>query len=704
MQQYDRREERTGVQEHAAYARRNDTQCDFVMVYGLHNIKDRVREWKRHGYVIHLMTGVSWGEYQDYLYGKFDGRDHHDEGQVNGQGREINHGKDVPYMVPTISFANYLTEKLKVAVDAGVEAIHLEEPEFWAEAGYSEAFQREWLLYYKEPWQDPQATAEGQYRASRLKQYLYTRMLDRLCSALKEYALVKYNRLLRFYVPTHSLINYAQWKIVSPESALIDLPGVDGYIAQIWTGTSRTKNCYEGVVKERTFETAFLEYGVMQELVRGTGRRMWFLHDPIEDDPTHTWRDYRENYYRTVTASLLHPGVDTYEVAPWPDRIFGRDYPKESGEGKEPMPSEYATNLLTVMHTLRDMRQPGHGWQGDVQEAGLLLADSAMFQRILPRDDPRHEDSKGVTWSGFYGLALPLLKRGLAVRPLQLDNIRRYPSYLDGQKVLVLSYEFMKPESPDIHNAIAQWVAGGGVLVYVGDSSDAFHGIRHWWNQGAKVYADPSHHLFEAMGLPHGLADGLYAVGRGFVVRMNRHPADLAATAEVAEAYRIAVRAGMEAAGLRWMQGNTLVLRRGRYAVTAAMDEFVDGGVSQLTGRYVNLYDAGLAIVENPALLPGSVGLYLDLSKVEDAPADILAIAARADRVRVTARSLSFRAIGPEGVTCAARIALKRPPKKVSASLGGVPAALDSQWHAASNTVLLRFANSPDGVKVSIVF
>ena len=39
------------------------------------------------------------------------------------------------------------------------------------------------------------------------------------------------------HVPTHSLINYTQWQIVSPESSLLELPAVDGYIAQIWTGT-----------------------------------------------------------------------------------------------------------------------------------------------------------------------------------------------------------------------------------------------------------------------------------------------------------------------------------------------------------------------------------------------------------------------------------------------------------------------------------
>ena len=105
----------------------------------------------------------------------YDGINHRDEGQVYADGSERVHGPDVPYMVPTNAFAHYLTEGLKKAIDLGVEAIHLEEPEFWAESGYSPAFNREWEIFYREPWVDPQSSADAQYRASKLKQYLYTR-------------------------------------------------------------------------------------------------------------------------------------------------------------------------------------------------------------------------------------------------------------------------------------------------------------------------------------------------------------------------------------------------------------------------------------------------------------------------------------------------------------------------------------------------
>ncbi|MDF2719316.1 MAG: hypothetical protein K0R28_6241, partial [Paenibacillus sp.] len=339
----------TGFQESRPYGPKYDLRTDFVMVYGISNdLPERIEGWKLANYTIHLMTGVSWGQYQDYLYGRFDGRDHWDEAQTDRYGKHLLHGKDVPYMVPTISFAEYLASHIKRAIDCGVEAIHMEEPEFWAASGYSEAFKREWLNYYGEDWIPPHSSPDAQYRASKLKAAMYYRALDRICGQMKEYSLATYGRTVRFYVPTHSLINYTQWRIISPEALLVSMPACDGFIAQIWTGTARTPNVYKGVRRERTFETAYLEYGIMQELTRGTGREMWFLHDPIEDNPRYSWSDYRKNYRSTVVASLLHPGVNQYEVCPWPRRVFEGTYPTEDGQGKESIPGDYATVLLTV--------------------------------------------------------------------------------------------------------------------------------------------------------------------------------------------------------------------------------------------------------------------------------------------------------------------------------------------------------------------
>lgn len=703
MNLYDRKEERTGIQESGPYDPRYDVQCDFVMVYGMHDLKKRVAQWKKRGYVIHLMIGVSWGNYQDYLYGKFDGMDHHDEGQRRQNGEEIVHGPDVPYMVPSVSFSQYLAANLKKAVDYGVEAIHLEEPEFWVFGGYSDAFKREWRLYYKEPWQDPLSSVDAQYKASQLKQYLYTRTLDRLCSELKEYALKKYGRILRFYVPTHSLINYSQWNIVSPESALIDLPSVDGYIAQIWTGTSRVPNFYRGVKKERTFETAFMEYGIMQELVRGTGRDMWFLHDPIEDDPKHTWKDYRENYYRTVTASLLHPEISSYEVCPWPRRAYTGTYPKADGSGKEPMPQEYRTNLTTVMHTLRNIKdQKEYTWLSDTKEVGVLLADSAMYQRMYPTDLPQSQDNEQSAYWPFFGLTLPLLKRGICVRPVQLDNLRRYANYLDHYKVLVLSYEFIKPASPDINIALANWVRDGGKLIYVGDGSDPFHGVQSWWNREGTDYHDPAEHLFETVGLPRVPKTGSYAVGKGTVCSYPKHPRAIATEEKASDAYAQIMG--------EWIGGYpkepNLILRRGKYLTAARMDESADANVPYVIGgRYIDLFDHKLTSVKDPVLMPGDVHLWLDIAKVDHTqPAEVLAVSGRLEKLEISQRKLVTKVKGPSEMNGCMRIYTARKPKAVTAKVKGNNVSICLEYDADTKTSYLSFDSSADGVTIQVNF
>lgn len=697
MKEYSRNEERTGVQEATAFSREFDVQSDFVMVYGFHDLKNRIAKWKKRGYVIHLMTGVSWGEYQDYLYGRFDGIDHHDEGQLRRNGSDISHGKDVPYMVPSNSFAHYLASNLRKAVDYGVEAIHLEEPEFWVESGYSDAFKREWKIYYKEDWQDPQSTPEAQYRASKLKQYLYTRTLDRLCSELKEYALVKYGRLLRFYVPTHSLINYTQWKIVSPESALIDLPTIDGYIAQIWTGTSRSENVYRGLRKERTFETAFLEYGVMQELVRGTGRRMWYLADPIEDNPRHTWVDYRENYYRTVTASLFHPEISDYEVSPWPNRVMnGRHMLTEGGE-QGIIPAEYKTNLLEVMHTLRQMKDNADSeWITKTSEVAVMIADSAMFQRICPVEGG--DDSP--EFSSFFGLALPLLKGGIAARPVQLDNVKRFAGYLDAYKTMILSYEFMKPQSPDINGVIANWVKNGGTLVYAGDGSDPFMNIREWWNTGLGTYSNPAEHLFESLGLTRAPEEGLHSAGSGRVLYIKTAPKLLAENAEKSDEFleKITELIGAE-------NSSELILRRGSYYVTAVMDETERSEKAVLKGTYVNLYDHTLPVIEDPELEVGSVGLWFDLSRIDKSEnAAILALSGRAASIKVTQRALNFTVMSPTQMNVAARIWTKRPPKSVKVTVDKVTTDLPFEYEPDSETTYFVYPAGETDAKVSVSF
>jgi hypothetical protein len=102
---------------------------------------------------------------------------------------------------------------------------------------------------------------------------------------------------------------------------------------------------------------------------------MWFLADPIEDNPRHDWDDYRTNYKATLIASLLQPHVWHYEICPWPSRMFLGKYPSNSPKAR-PIPGAYATTLCTVFNQLRDMNQPDSERQDATHGVGVFLTAS----------------------------------------------------------------------------------------------------------------------------------------------------------------------------------------------------------------------------------------------------------------------------------------------------------------------------------------
>lgn len=711
----------TGFQEVNSYSPDYDLRCDFVMAYGIdQSLPERIAAWRKRGYTVHLMTGIAWGQYQDYLEGAFDGRNHWDEAQTSSDGQPLLHCEtpDVPYMVPAISFCQYLLEGLKKAIDCGVEAVFLEEPEFWMDGGYSPAFQREWQIYYGDAWTPQHSSAEAQYRTSKLKAYLYRRAIDRLCSELKDYAAVKYNRRLRCYVPTHSLINYAQWRCVSPESQLLEIPACDGYIGQVWTGTARTPNVYAGVRAERTFETAFLEYGILQELVRGTGREMWFLHDPIEDDPSHTWSDYRSNYFCTVAASLLHPGVNKYEICPWPQRIFKGEHPSEDGQGKETIPPAYATEILTVMNILRDIHNHPGGSPSGTQGIGILLADSAMYQRPLKDGiqdagvvgNSQTQATERITsersqelldWSSFYGLALPLVKHGIPLRPVQLENILRYPGYLDEYRVLLLSYEFMKPEHPAIHQALSSWVHEGGILLYFGDDSDPFHGVREWWNQDSCRYTTPAAHLFSCLGLGETSVEGDYHCGKGNVIIRRVNPEHLANSTDGGETVRDLLRLALRLLGVdeNLTENNYFQIRRGPYLITVTLNESCSKEPVLLQGSFVDLLQSTLPVCNTKELHPGEQSLLYDLAYDSKKQAQVVASSSLIKEEQATPTGLTFISEAPQGITVTTRIILPEECREVEIESD---TKLEQERDAQSHTIMLQYPGEPEGVSIRL--
>jgi hypothetical protein len=650
--------ERTCFQTGGAYSENGNLRSDVAIVYGVDaGLPQRIQTWRDRGYRIHVMTGVSWGSYQDYLYARFDGVNHEDEAQTDRAGNKISHGGDVYYMCPGTNFGKFLSVGVQRALDAGAEAIHLEEPEFWVRGGYSEGFKREWRSFYGEDWQPPHSSVDAQWRASKLKYFLYRRALQQVFDHVQEYN-KRTGRKVRCYVPTHSLLNYAHWRIVSPESSLARLNGCDGYIAQVWTGTSRTPNRYRGQLRERTFETAFLEYGAMQNLVRATGRTVWYLNDPVEDNPDHDWEDYRVNWESTLVASLFQPEVWQYEVAPWPERVFGGRYPKKGKrEEREPMPPAYATEVQAVINALNDLKQERVEWDCGTTGIGVLVSDSLMFQRGEPSASDPH-------LSHVYGLALPCLKRGMPITPVQLENVT-VPRYLDGFRILLLTYHGMKPLSPDVHAPLADWVKRGGVLVVCDDDTDPYNSVREWWNREGRRYATPREHLFEQLGLNGSKPESTQPatpspVGRGGVIWLRENPAQLAASAAGDARLVQAVKQAAIHSRLKWRETNFLLLRRGPYVIAAGLDESVAGEPKVLRGRFVNLFDPELRVQRAVTLTPGARLFLLDLDSPRSGEPQVLASAGKTLPVTQSTSPMTWVV---EGVGNTPAIVLLRAPK-----------------------------------------
>lgn len=683
-----------------------DNRADAVMVYGVGGnpsdkskripFEERVQSWRDRGYTVHFMTGIAWGEYQEYFTGQWDGKMHLDEGQVQQNGDTIWHGHMVPYIVPTENYLKYIKEKhVKRVIDAGIDAIFMEEPEFWARAGYSEAFKREWKSFYGFDWRPQHESPENTYLSSKLKYQLYYNALKEVFTYAKEYGKSK-GMDVKCYVPTHSLVNYSQWMIVSPEASLASLSCVDGYIAQVWTGTSREPNYYNGKAKERVFETAFLEYGSMESMTAPTGRKMFFLTDPIEDWPR-DWADYKKNYQATFTAQLLYPNIADYEIMPWPERIYEGLYrTSPDSDKREKIPRHYSTQMQVMINSLNHMPLSDNKVTGSAG-ISVLMANSLMFQRF-----PTHVGYEDPQLSNFYGQALPFLKRGVPVKTVHIENLG-YKEALADTKVLLMTYSNMKPLSPEAHTHIAQWVKDGGILVYSGLDSDPFQTVLEWWNTGGNNYAAPSDHLFKQMNIAASSKEGEYSYGKGTVYIIRTDPKNFVLENDndkqlievVRKMYEQKAKAG------KLLFKNNFYLQRGVYDLVAVLDESVGNESYLIKGTLIDLFDPKLPVYKSKMIQPGEQAFFLNVDRVPDKQKpQVLAAASRVYEEKTEKDSYSFVAKSPVNTTNISRILLPRKP--VSVQVDGKEELVSGSWDQQSKTYLLEFENNPEGVSVNI--
>ncbi len=698
------KKEKTAFQTGSQWIPEIDVRSDIAIVYGANDrhgltFEERVKSWRDRNYETHFMTGIAWGDYKDYYLGKWDGQNHMDVSQVEQNGKQILHGENNPYVVPVKSFVEYIkSEVITKVIDAGISSIYLEEPEFWARAGYSELFKKEWQNYYGFPWKPQHESPENTYLSNKLKYQLYFNAIKEVSSFAKEYGKSK-GIDIKVYIPTHSLVNYSSWQIVSPEASLASLPGIDGYIAQVWTGTSREPTYFKGLKKERVFENAFLEYGSMVSMTAPTNRKIFFLTDPIEDWPR-DWQDYKQNYEATFTAQLLYPMVADYEVMPWPERIYTRPY-KVAGSNEEVLiPRYYSTQMQVMINALNDMPNSENKVSGS-HGIGILMSNSLMFQRF-----PVHDGYDDPQFSNFYGQTLPLLKRGIPIETVHMENLE-YENTLKDIRVLIMSYSNMKPLTAESHKYLSTWVKNGGVLIYCGKDDDPYQTVMEWWNTNGNSFEAPSEHLFSLLHITSPLKNEKFNVEKGVVYVVKQNPKEFVLQENADQHYVDLVKDAWDNAtkSEKLQFDNYLFLQRGPYDIVSVMDESVSNEAFSVNGTLIDLYDPKLPVLSEKTVQPGTQALLYNIDRiVNKKQPQVLATAARITDEKLNKKSYSFVAKSPVNTTNSMRILLPQNPKQILVkTIKGVELTeVDSSWDENSKTLYLGFENSPDGIEINL--
>ena len=128
-------------------------------------------------------------------------------------------------------------------------------------------------------------------------------------------------------------------------------------------------------------------------------------------------------------------------------------------------------------------------------------------------------------------------------------------------------------------------------------------------------------------------------------------------------------------------------------------------GADGIVDGPLDLFDDGLAVVEDPALTPDSVGLWYDVDKIDkSAPAFLIALSGRAEKIAVSQRSLKFVSRSPSEMTVAARIRTKRPPKSVKIAARGGVKELPFDYEPDSETSYFTYPSDGEPVRVSVTF
>ncbi|MBN2272327.1 MAG: hypothetical protein JXN61_17075 [Sedimentisphaerales bacterium] len=683
-------EAKTIFQTNTSYDERLAIAVDGVIVHRHGGeFTQAIQSWRDNGFTVGRMFFADSDAANAYWTGKWDGTEHREDVERDQDGKVVKCSGVRPYMLPTEGWIRYLEEMTDASLAAGAAAILPEEPLAHVFTGYEKAFAELWLDRYGQPWEPQHTSARARFLTAQLKNELYIKLEERLLKRTRQFEKAS-GKNIAFVLPIHSLYSNIAAQLVAPLGTSAKLDDIDGYIGQIWTGpVNWALGCYDSPRKD-FFTSAYVLYDYFTQLAVETDKKLWLLVDPVEDNPSHKWSEFAQWYKHCIAAMLLMDEVDSYEIMPWPDRIF---LPGYGTGGGTPAPEDYRITILAVTQALQEIPTGGkwlpHSASGPAGDSsvsggiGVAIADTLMWQRL---EHPRLQ--------GVYSLLLPLVERGIPVSSFLLERLNDQ-AYLSRFSVIVLSYESFKPLDASMNSGLTEWIKAGGSLIILGGDGDELDQTSGFWWRDLGLESPMSHLLAQLKS--EGEAG--WRFGNGWVARNDISPSAFADPCEAESTYLPLLDSALKKANRGPLKTpGVFLMQRGEFVIAHAGDGNID-----IPGKLIDIFDPDLALCENVRLIPGQSGLYRDVAEImERGEPALLHTTHRLISQEYKNGILRFTIRGPRKTPAVARLFL---PKGESAKIAATDAdgkSVETGIQKNASTIRLKFPNNPKGVTVKI--
>jgi hypothetical protein len=574
------------------YSEKINIAGDLVLIHGFNDFENRAKSFKKKNYDLAFITDISYGDYQDFLV-ESPGLVQEDQKGI------ILKRKNYPYLIPSLKFSEYLATKLEKIVDFGIKSIFLSNAEFFVEAKYAKSFIDSYKTYYGESYDPFNTTFKDEERMGKFKTYLLDSEIEYVSRRIKEYA-GKVNKKVTVYYSTLSLTGYATLKINSPFSNLRPIKYIDGYVANVFMASCRTKVYFEGELVEKPFELAYLQYSFMNKFAWLDKKDLYFSSDPVDEDTTITWTKNLEIYSKTLVAMLFNSEIDKFEISPFPSKIFNKQIPlKNPIYDPSPITDSYLTILGNVFFMLNRIKKEEYQLEGMRQRVGILVSERMFDRRATPGVflDKVFDFRTSLAFPDFFGIALPLFKLGILVDAVPYDFISQEKGILAPYDIVFLSYSYMNMPSIDVHYTLRNYCENGHVVVFIDDLKDNFR--------------DRTNHVQMILDIFEVEEPGIYNIGKGIFAFYGKPGYLISESKEETNSFLKFVNDVYYASRVTLKTQEYFIRRRDKYVLASLNDSII-----QLKGNYLDITSDTYEVLVDPKVRGDKV--LFDISLASD--------------------------------------------------------------------------------------